>query len=132
MLRIPNRLHIPVTDLDWDTAADHLVHRRDTNHLSGPQRRILAAMIDLFNACDKVGRIGRAYPRVALSGDPELLDLIRRARPAFATEALSPVELVVRSRLRNEIGEGEEGPVGFFMPMIDLLRIPLRACQDRR
>lgn len=27
---------------------------------------------------------------------------------------------VVRSRLRSETGEGDEGPIGLFMPMIDM------------
>lgn len=33
----------------------------------------------------------------------------------------SPAHTVVRSRLRSEMGEGDEGPIGLFMPMIDLL-----------
>lgn len=162
LLVIPNELHIPVTNLDWVPSDDHLAYRGSTEHLTEPQRTILDAMVALFNAIDKVRVIGQGYARHALDddaddGDPELLALIREARPGFGrasgatgdglaagstvrpsdpgpTEAAtparrpppdlpgdSPAHTVVRSRLRSEMGEGDEGPIGFFMPMIDML-----------
>lgn len=160
LLVIPNELHIPVTNLDWVPSDDHLAYRGSTEHLTEPQRTILDAMVELFNAIDKVRVIGQGYAQHALDdaddGDPELLSLIREARPNFgrtsgvtsdgptapgamqvsgpgpddaAPDAQlppdlageSPAHTVVRSRLRSEMGEGDEGPIGFFMPMIDML-----------
>lgn len=76
LLEVPHRLHIPVTDLDWDPGLDHLAFRGDTGHLTDVQRSLLHAMVDLFNACDKVETVGTAYPQVALARDQELLKLI--------------------------------------------------------
>lgn len=121
LLEVPHRLHIPVTDLDWDPDLDHLAFRGDTGHLTDVQRSLLNAMVDLFNACDKVVGVGTAYPQVALARDGELLQLVREARPHYSAQMQSPVDLVVRSRLRSEMGEGDEGPLGYFMPMIDML-----------
>lgn len=126
LLIVPDELFIPVTDLDWEPHDEHLRYRGDTRHLNVAQRTILDAMVDLFNAVDKVRVIGQGYPLHALSRDPELLALIREARPAFPPDGAesndaSPAMRVVGSRLIRARWEGEEGPKGFFMPMIDLL-----------
>ena len=126
LLIIPDDLFIPVTDLDWEPHDEYLRYRGETGHLSVAQRTILDAMVDLFNAVDKVRVIGQGYPLQALSQDPELLALIREARPAFLREGgesdtASPALRVVGSRLSRTMGEGEEGPTGYFMPMIDML-----------
>ncbi len=154
LLIIPNELHIPVTNLDWDASDDHLTYRATTDHLSDAQRTILDAMVALFNTVDKVRVIGQAYAQHALGGlgqvggdapdaaadgdgpedpitsDSELLALIREARPGFGRAesnrtpdlpGSSPAHTVVRSRLRSDLGEGDEGPLGYFMPMIDMI-----------
>lgn len=213
-LIVPNALHVPVTKLDWAPSDEVLEYRADASHLSTEQRTILDAMVALFNAVDKVRVVGRAYAQHSLSDDPELLTLIRQARPGYLAEGAvaemtiaaalsdgaqppavehhsptsnpgadnstssaadpatadthlpnpatadtqlpdpttaestqpdptptaeapaaaeqaapgnwwngqeSPAHTVVTSRLRSEMGEGDEGPIGFFMPMIDML-----------
>lgn len=130
LLIIPDDLHIPVTDLDWIPSDSELAYRGSTDHLSIAQRTILDAMVALFNAVDKVSMIGQSYARHSLAADPELLAKLQQARPGFKPfgevtvddgMADSPAATVVRSRLRSGMVEGEEGPIGFFMPMIDLL-----------
>lgn len=125
VLVIPNELHIPVTNLDWEPSRERLAYRAGTEHLTAEQQTILDAMVALFNAVDKVRIVGRAYAQHSLDDDPELLALIREARPGWGSgmeaEAHSPAHTVMRSRLRSEMGEGDEGPLGFFMPMIDML-----------
>lgn len=129
LLVIPNELHIPVSDLDWEPHDTRLRYRAQPEHLTAAQRTIVDAMVDLFNAVDKVRVIGQAYASHALEVDPELLALIRRARPRFGLDTSrgqipsdpSPSVSVVNSRLRTEMGEADEGPIGFFMPMIDML-----------
>lgn len=143
LLMIPNELHIPVTDLDWEASDTHLTYRGSTRHLSDAQRKILDAMVALFNTIDKVRVIGQSYAQHALgdrsedavegqkaAGDEELLALIREARPGFGRieasgptdlEGNSPAHTVVRSRLRSDMGEGDEGPIGYFMPIIDMI-----------
>ncbi len=127
-LIIPNELHIPVTNLEWEPSDNRLAYRASTEHLTDPQRTILDAMVALFNAVDKVRIIGQGYAQHSLEDDPELLALIRTARPAWGRPSAddmettdSPAHTVMRSRLRSEMGEGDEGPLGFFMPMIDML-----------
>ena len=129
LLVVPNGLHIPVSDLDWEPHDTRLRYRAQAEHLSSAQRTILDAMVELFNTLDKVRVIGQAYAPHALENDPELFALIRAARPEFGTDnakgrlpgEASPALSVVNSRLRTEMGEAEEGPIGYFMPMIDML-----------
>lgn len=130
MLIIPDELHIPVTNLEWIPSDTKLAYSSSTEHLSVDQRTILDAMISLFNALDKVRVIGLAHARHSLNADPELLALIQRGRPRFNPTRTaktagrlgdSPAATVVRSRLRQGPAEGEKGPIGYFMPMIDLL-----------
>ena len=61
LLVIPAELHVPVTDLGWEASQDRLSYSSDTSHLSGPQQRILDAMVDLFNGVDKVRVVGQGY-----------------------------------------------------------------------
>lgn len=135
LLEIPADLHIPVTDLDWVPSVEKLEYRRGTEHLSDAQRTILDAMVSLFNAVDKVRVVGRGYAMHSLTEDPELAHLVREARPGWRQRQksqkggqahkdhpdLSPAQSVVNSRLRTQMGEGDEGPMGYFMPMIDML-----------
>lgn len=129
LLVVPDALHIPVSDLDWEPHDSELRYRANTDHLSAAQRTILDAMVELFNTIDKVRVIGQSYAIHALADDPELLALIREARPSFDPDAdrghipgeASPARTVVNSRLRSGMGEGDEGPIGYFMPMIDML-----------
>lgn len=153
-LIVPNALHVPVTNLDWAPSDEVLEYRADPGHLSPEQRTILDAMVALFNSVDKVRIVGRAYAQHSLDDDPELLALVREARPGYKAGAAqeapadgdrgdadqaetaadqmagagnwwhgeeSPAHTVVTSRLRSEMGEGDEGPIGLFMPMIDML-----------
>ena len=147
ILIIPHGLHIPVTNLDWAPSDTELAYRAGTEHLSDAQRTILDSMVALFNTLDKVRIIGRGHAQHSVRSDPELLALIRDARPKWdeagrnprrpvqgvdgasqdepavapAGPAASPAHTVVRSRLRSEMGEGDDGPRGYFMPMIDML-----------
>lgn len=129
LLVVPDELHIAVSDLDWEPHDTVLRYRAATDHLTHAQRVILDAMVELFNRIDKVRIVGQAYAIHALGDDPELLALIREARPRFDPDAergqlpgeVSPARTVVVSRLRSGMVEGEEGPVGYFMPMIDML-----------
>jgi len=73
LMIIPDEIHIPVTDLGWEPSDTRLRYRGSTEHLSEPQRTILAAMVDLFNAVDKVRLVGQAYPNQALQRDEALL-----------------------------------------------------------
>jgi hypothetical protein len=122
VLEIPDELHIPVVAQDWDDDSEVLRYSGGEAALTKAQGKILHAMIDLFNACDKVRTIGQAYPAAVLHRDPELLALIREARPTWGEgDPAAPSRLFLNSRLRTEMGDGEEGPVGYLMPMIDML-----------
>lgn len=129
LLVVPDDLHVPVTDLDWEPHDTLLRYRADAGHLSEAQTVILDAMVNLFNTVDKVRQVGANYPLRALRQDRDLDDLVTRARPARGPQDDEDSErrsesaslLVVRSRLRTGRTEGEEGPVGYFMPMIDML-----------
>ena len=122
VLRVPTALNVPVTHLDWEAPGGFLEYSGDTERLSAAQRTILDAMVDLFNACDKVRLVGEQYPQAMLAADSELSALIEEARPGYQrVGSTSPAGLVVRSRLLREMGEGEEGPQGVFMPLIDML-----------
>lgn len=136
LLEVPAHLHIPVTDLDWVASDTELAFSAETAHLSTEQEAILTSMVQLFNTIDKVRIVGRSYARHSIEADPELGALINEARPGWLPardapsdgedapgpeEVESPAHSVMRSRLRSEMGEGDEGPLGFFMPMIDML-----------
>lgn len=133
LLVVPAELHIPVTNLGWVASDTRLAYSADASHLSPAQRTILDAMVDLFNTVDKVRLVGRSYAQHSLAADAELAELVSEARPGWDTRATtpegeaadepadSPAHTVMRSRLRSEMGEGDEGPMGFFMPMIDML-----------
>ncbi len=129
LLIVPDALHIPVTDLDWEPHDRVLRYRASAEHLSQAQRTILDAMVALFNAVDKVSVIGQTYAVHALSDDPELLAKLEQARPHFLPGAAygpmpgesNPARTVVSSRLRGSGGPDDDGPAGYFMPMIDML-----------
>ncbi|TXH44835.1 MAG: hypothetical protein E6Q90_02675 [Actinobacteria bacterium] len=144
MLVVPGRLHIPVTNLAWVASDTELAYTADTAHLTSGQQAILDAMVSLFNTIDKVRIVGRSYARHSIGEDPELSALVAEARPGWLEsqqpaaavggavaaeqgeqaeqgEPESPAHSVMRSRLRSEMGEGDEGPLGYFMPMIDML-----------
>jgi hypothetical protein len=122
VLEIPDHVHIPIRQADWPDSSITLRYSGDYSGLNDLQRYLLDAMVDLFNACDKVRRVGRSYPLVAAADDPDLLELIHEARPGWGDDSSrNPAQLVLQSRLRSEMGEGDEGPLGFLMPMIDML-----------
>ena len=122
ILRVPTALNVPVTSLEWTAPDGRLHYTGDTGGHSAAQLTILDAMVDLFNACDKVRSVGQRYPRVLLQDDSELAAQVRAARPGFFADGPpNPASLVINSRLSRERGEGEEGPQGVFMPLIDML-----------
>jgi hypothetical protein len=129
LLLVPDELHVPVSDLDWEPHDSVLRYRAETSHLTNAQQVILDAMVDLFNAVDKVRQIGANYPVLATKKDPTLHDLIRAGRPSFASDSeegsadtpTAPSLLVVRSRLRSARLNPDEDPTDYFMPMIDML-----------
>lgn len=129
LLLVPDELHVPVSDLDWEPHDSVLRYRAETSHLTNAQQVILDAMVDLFNAVDKVRQIGANYPVLATKEDPALHELIRAGRPTFANDSeegsadtpKAPSLLVVQSRLRSARPNPDEDKTDYFMPMIDLL-----------
>lgn len=122
LLEIPRAVHVPVDRADWPHDASVLRYDGDFAGMTASQARILGAMVDLFNACDKVRQVGRSYPAAALARDPQLLALVEEARPGWGAEpAGSPAALVLQSRLLREPTAGDGDRREFLVPLIDLM-----------
>ena len=121
LLRIPQALFIPVSKLEWSDAGGVLTYAGDTSALSAVHRRILDAMVRLYNATDKINRVAVRFPDTLLRTDPELLALLREARPNTELSAKSPAEQFICTRLSSQNNEDSEETSDYLMPLIDML-----------
>lgn len=121
LLRIPQDLFIPVSALQWTDTDGVLAFAGDTAALTPVHRRLLDAMLRLYNATDKINRIAAQFPDRLLRHDPELLALVREARPNTEPSAKSLAELFICTRLSSQNNEDSDGTSDYLMPMIDML-----------
>lgn len=121
LLRIPEALFVPVSNLQWTDAGGVLVYSGDCRALTGVQQRLLDLMVRLYNATDKIDKVAARFPDSLLRNDPLLLELIREARPNTEPSAKSLAELFICTRLSSQNNEDSDGTSDYLMPMIDML-----------
>ena len=126
LLAIPAQVHVPMAGLTWAQDGATLINTASVDHLSQPQREVLAHMVDLFSVCQKVTAVAANYPRFRMEADPQLKALIDRARPGFPRDETSqtPVDALIRSRVavdKPADPKTGEKSAGSFMPLIDMM-----------
>lgn len=121
LLRIPAALFIPVSKLQWANAGGILAYSGDSSTLTAVQKLILDAMVMLYNATDKINKIAARFPDSLLRADPELLALIRQARPSTELSDKSLAEQFISTRLSSQNNEDSEASSDYLMPLIDML-----------
>lgn len=120
LLVVPDELFIPVTHLEWSGENGVLRYAGDTSRLSPIQQELLDAMVEVYNATDKIPQVAEHFPAQLLPGDPELLAWLTDARPAFVLPKTAPARQFIDTRLYEKTAE--DGQVtGYLMPLIDLL-----------
>jgi hypothetical protein len=121
LLRIPNALFIPVSKLAWTGDDGVLAYSGDTGILSAPQHIMLDAMVALYNSTDKIKKVAARFPDSLLRADPDLLALIKQARPNFELSDKSTAEQFISTRLSTQNNEDSEETTDYIMPLIDML-----------
>lgn len=121
LLRIPQALFVPVSGLRWHGDGGVLSYSGDTDALSAVQRQLLESMVALYNATDKLDKVAARFPANLLRDDPELLVLLREARPGIEPGAKSLAEQFISTRLSSQNNEDSEETTDHLMPLIDLL-----------
>ncbi len=123
LLIIPDELFIPVTHLEWTGENGVLSYSGDNSQLTQVQQSLLDAMVDLYNATDKIALVAVRLPAQLLPTDPELLAWLMDARPAFELPKTSPARQFIETRLNEKTikGDNDGKTVGYLMPLIDLL-----------
>ena len=121
LLRIPEALFVPVTGLRWCGDGGMLSYSGDTTALSAVQRQLLDAMVRLYNATGKIEQVAARFPCNRLEHDPELLALLRKARPGIGPSAKNLAEQFISTRLSSQNIDDSEVTVDSLMPMIDML-----------
>lgn len=121
LLRIPQALFVPVSGLRWNGDGGVLSYSGDTGALNAVQRQLLDAMVALYNATDKLDKVAARFPGNLLRDDPELLALLREARPGIEPGAKSLAEQFISTRLSSQNNEDSEETSDYLMPLIDLL-----------
>jgi hypothetical protein len=121
LLRIPDDLFIPVSKLQWTDTGGALAYSGDCRALTGVQQRLLDLMVRLYNTTDKINKVATRFPDSLLRIDPELLALIREARPNTELSAKSLAEQFISTRLSSQNNEDSEETRDYIMPLIDML-----------
>lgn len=121
LLRIPNALFIPVSHLAWTGDDGVLAYSGETGILSAPQRIMLDAMVALYNATDKINKVAARFPDSLFRADPDLLALIKQARPNLELSDKSKAEQFISTRLSTQNNEDSEETTDYIMPLIDML-----------
>ena len=62
LLRIPDALFIPVSQLTWPDNDGVLGYTGDVQCLSHVQHHMLDAMVELYNATDKINKLPARFP----------------------------------------------------------------------
>jgi hypothetical protein len=121
LLRIPNALFIPVSHLAWNGDDDVLAYSGDTSILSSPQRIMLDAIVELYNATDKINRVAANFPDSLFRNDTALHTLILKARPKQLLSDKNLAEQFINTRLSTQNNEDSEETIDYIMPLIDML-----------
>lgn len=121
LLRIPEALFVPVTGLRWRGDGGMLSYSGDTTALSAVQRQLLESMVALYNATGKVEQVAARFPCNRLEHDPELLALLRKARPSTGPSGKNLAEQFISTRLSSQNIDDSEVTIDSLMPMIDML-----------
>lgn len=121
LLRIPDALFIPVSQLQWHDQQGVLSYTGDVALLSQIQRHMLDAMVQLYNATDKIQRIASCFPDALLRTDPALLALVQQARPKTELSTKNLAEQFICTRLSSQNNEDSEETRDYLMPLIDML-----------
>lgn len=121
LLRIPNALFIPVSHLAWTGNDGVLAYSGDTGILSAPQMIMLDAMVALYNSTDKINKVAARFPDSLLRADPDLLALIKQARPNLELSDKSLAKQFISTRLSSQNNEDSEETTDYIMPLIDML-----------
>ena len=129
LLIIPDELFIPVTHLEWTGENGVLSYSGDTSSLSAVQQALLDAMLSLYNATGKMQHVAERFPTQLLQADAELFAWLMDARPEFELPTKNPARQFITTRLNEhsehaqkvEGSDEEQKPIGYLMPLIDLL-----------
>ena len=123
LLIIPDELFIPVTHLEWAGENGVLSYTGDNSQLTPVQQSLLDAMVSLYNATDKITQVAQRLPAQLLPDDPDLLNWLMDAQPAFELPKITPARQFIQTRLNEKPkkNDDEGKSIGYLMPLIDLL-----------
>ncbi len=121
LLRIPNNLFIPISQLNWTGHTGILEYSGNTSCLSAAQLQILDNMVELYNATDKLNQVTAHFPDAQFRQDTELFQLIKIARPNVELSTKSLAEQFICTRKSSQNNEDSEESNDYLMPLIDML-----------